>query len=1185
MFASILRFEFRYWLRNPAFYFYLLIFFFLAFILMGGSAGLFGTVANGRLANSPFSLYSFLTLFTKLILFLLPAIIGNSIYRDFKSRSFQIMYTFPFTRWDYLCAKFLSSFAIVLIVSAFAGLGLYAATQLPGVDKNLLAEFNLAVYLKLYGVYLLPNIFLFGSIVFSIVALSRNVYTGFIAVVVMLIGRELLSRLAINSESEFALLAEPLGEAATLFVTKEWTVVEQNINSIPVLSIILLNRFVWFSFACIILIFTYQYFSFTQLGLSFSSKIKATSRISKNSLGNLAKVSLSTVRFSFNWHHYLRVIWRLSQEDFKFIVRSGSFLSILLAGSILVIVLLFQMNPPYETRILPVTWVMLAFPIFFFSLLINFLTFLYAGILIDRGRTTRMSELVDVTPVSNGVFVVSKLIALIKMQLVLLAVNFLAGIGAQVYAGYYQFEVVHYLFDLLAIHLTGFVIWAIAAVFVQTIISNTYVGLFILILGFFGVSQLQQLGISSLVFQFNQDIEPGFFIKYSDMNGHGHSLLPYFILKGYWLLLGLVLIIGAVIAWLRGTAQGVHARIVLAGKSLSGKWKFAFIASFFLVVAAGFTLHWFNNSSIQILNESQRDRIAREADVKYGYLKDFVQPRIVNVEVVMHLYPENQTFESSGVFTLVNRTNKYIDTLLVNYSQDAFTKYKFDKEYEVLRKDSVAKFDINRLRQSLAPGDSLHLHFEVHSIPNNWLYQNSPVLANGTFITSLIHPGLGYYTNSRQPNFTDSMAQQNHYRSIDSDYISFGATVSTSGDQRAITTGYLTKEWQKNGRNFFQYQSTTKVTNDYAFTSGRYDVMKGKYQDVDIEIYYHPSHTYNLTHLMNGMKATFDYCEKNFSPYQHKQIRVIEYARKAGDFAQSFANMIPVSERSFVMDIDDTNPHALNLSFLGASHELAHQWWGHQVIPAALEGSRFITESMAEYISLCVLEQHYGKEKGKLFRRKALDIYLKRRADDEDEKPLMSNSGLDKPYIPYQKGAMALYALRDFIGEEKVNAALRSYLEEVKFQQAPYTTSVDLVSSLRKATPDSLRYLIHDLFETVTLYSNRLEDYQVETLTNGKHKVTIDFIVTKFYTKKGIKVFADNDGQSLTQKIGQSELHSLPLKDFVEVGVYSSTGEEIYLRKHFVNQIKNRVIIELDKAPSRVAVDPLVKLIDIHSDG
>ncbi len=1181
MFAAIFWFELKYWLRNPSFYFFTLILFVLALLLMGASAGLFDAAQSQRVADSPYGLFTFILLFTKLILFIIPAIVGNSVYRDFKSRSHQVMYTFPFTKGDYLAAKFLSALLIVCSLAATIVGALYLGTKLPGTKPHLLVHSGVETYILLFVTYFLPTILLFGSIVFVITTLSRNIYAGFITIAVLLIGRELLAKLTGGSALMIAALLEPLGETATFLATKNWTLADQNQNALPLGGIIAFNRVVGIAIAGVVLAITYARFSFSQLGSSFSLVRSKPSRQTKNNFGSLIKIKLSRASFHFHGLHQLRLIGRLSQIDFRYILQSGSFISMALIGGILVVVLLTQMNPPYETRILPATWVMLAFPIFFYSLLINFLTFLYAGILIHRGRNTRMNELLDVTPVSNVIFVLAKFVALVKMQLVLLAIIFLSGIAVQVYSGYYDFQWGHYAFDLFVIHLSGFMIWAMMAVLVHSAVTNSFVALFLLILGFFGVSQLPSVGIDSLAILFNQDIEPGFFMKYSDMNGHGHSLTSYFTLKAYWLLVGVLLLIGAMLAWTRGTSQTVMERITLARERVMSQVGIALVLVVVLVGAAGWAVHQMENT-IHVPSEAELKQIVRAADKKYGHLHSFMQPRIVNVDVTLHLYPETNSFQSTGVYTLVNKTNKPIDTLLVNYSHESITSYRMDVGYETVLRDSVAKLDVNQLQNPLAPGDSLHLHFQVNSLSNTWLYQNSTVLSNGTFITSLIYPGIGYYSAALRKNATDSLARQNHYRSIDSDYISFRATVSTSADQVAIAPGYLAKKWQAEGRNFFHYQSTTPVTNDYVFTSGRYQVLKDRYNTIDLEIYSHPTHTYNLRHLMSGLKSTLAYCEKYFSPYQHKQVRIIEYSRKAGDFAQSFANTIPVSERSFIMDIDEANPQALNLSFLGASHELAHQWWGHQVIPADVNGSRMITESMAEYVSLCVFEQTYGKEKGRLFRKKALDIYLKRRVDDENEKALLKNSGLDKSYIPYQKGSLALYALRHYLGEDNLNRALRMYLEEVKFQQAPYTVPDEMVGFLRQATPDSLRYLVHDLFETVTLYDTYVKGYTATKLPSGKYEVSIELIVSKFRFENGKKLFTAADGTTQIHEEDSMRISSLPLNDYMEIGIYSANGKELQVKNHRITAISNTLKMIVDEAPGSVVPDPNNVLLNMH---
>jgi ABC-2 type transport system permease protein len=517
----------------------------------------------------------------------------------------------------------------------------------------------------------------------------------------------------------------------------------------------------------------------------------------------------------------------------------------------------------------------------------------------------------------------------------------------------------------------------LAALFIHTIISNQYLSIVILTAAYFLIPQLPELGIENHIFRFNQNPEPDFFLKFSDLSGYGHSLIAYFIYKVYWLIFGLILFILTLLFWQRGLTQSFRERLRIAKSRFNMRVGFGMIFMLILFIGMGYRIYKTDNSSEGILSEAEIEKIFLESGLKYNKFRFTVQPRITSVKVNMNIFPASLSFNAEGIYSIKNKSVQTIDTLLVNYGFNMNTKYSFDKGSTIISRDTISHFDILMLNESLKPGDSLKLHFEVQNIPNTLLHKNSPIEKNGTFITSEIFPGLGYYSHESYADINDIVFLRNHYRSIDSDFIEFETTVSTDADQTAIAPGYLTKEWTEQGRRYFKYNSDGKVTNDYAFISGEYEIKKDKLNDVTLEIYYHKGHEYNLEHLMNGLKAGLEYSENNFGPYQHRHIRLLEYSRSRGNFAMSFANTIPYSESNFIMDIDDSEEGGLNLPFLGAAHELSHQWWGHQVIPANVDGVRMITESMAEYVSLKTLEDKYGKAKVNKFLKKARDIYLK----------------------------------------------------------------------------------------------------------------------------------------------------------------------------------------------------------------
>ena len=68
----------------------------------------------------------------------------------------------------------------------------------------------------------------------------------------------------------------------------------------------------------------------------------------------------------------------------------------------------------------------------------------------------------------------------------------------------------------------------------------------------------------------------------------------------------------------------------------------------------------------------------------------------------------------------------------------------------------------------------------------------------------------------------------------------------------------------------------TPILNFYSYLSARYVVKKDHWNDVAIEIYYDPSHPYNVDRMIYAIKKSLDYFTANFGPYQHKQVRIID---------------------------------------------------------------------------------------------------------------------------------------------------------------------------------------------------------------------------------------------------------------------------------------------------------------------
>jgi aminopeptidase N len=371
----------------------------------------------------------------------------------------------------------------------------------------------------------------------------------------------------------------------------------------------------------------------------------------------------------------------------------------------------------------------------------------------------------------------------------------------------------------------------------------------------------------------------------------------------------------------------------------------------------------------------------------------------------------------------------------------------------------------------------------------------------------------------------------------------------------------LQKEWTRDGRRYFHYAMDSPILNFYAFQSGRYAVKKDRWNDVAIEIYYQPGHEYNLDRMIAATKAGLDYFTANFGPYQHKQFRIIEFPRYQ-TFAQSFPNTIPYSEGiGFIARVRDDDKDDIDYPYYVTAHELAHQWWGHQVAAANVQGDTMLVETLAQYSALMVMKRTYGEDKMQRFLQYELDRYLIGRST-EQKKELPLARVENQPYIHYRKGSLVMYALQDYIGEDNLNRAIRAFRDEYAFKGPPYPNTTELLAKIRAVTPAELQYAIDDMFETITLYDNRAKKASAKALPDGRYEVTVDVIANK---RKADPLGKESD---------------TPLADRIDIGVLDADNKPLYLEKRKIDREENEFTVIVDRKPARAGIDPYNKLID-----
>jgi len=1208
MFKEIFLFELKQWLKRPGIYIYFIVFLSMSFLLAAAISGIFSgvTTDTNSYVNSATFIAGVLTSFSSdyllglITILICVALMAGCVQKDFQHNCFSFYFTKPISKFNYLIGRFSASFLLTVFVMSAIIIGIWVAFLFSPNDNGQIGEFKFMNFFQPFIVFLVPNAFLIGAIFFSLVTFTRNMTSGYVGSLVFIVVAGIARSITSDIDNKtFAAIIDPFGQQALNLATEYWTPAESNTNLVPFNGYILYNRLAWIILSFALIFLTYYKFSFNQflnpVSIFKRKKKESTSQPSKliQSIGHLPRVTQV-----FNSRLAWQQIIFLTKFEFAKIYRSV-FFSIDLGLAILTTVAISQFSGLiYGTVTHPLTYMQIETSggIFRFFLLI--LVIFYSGIVVWRERDSKVDELIGASPVSNGVLFISKCFSLILLCLSVYFVCMLTCIIIQTYAGYYKFELGLYLTEFVGLKIFSIVTLVALAVSLQIFFKNRYFAYFTMVIIVLGLPVIySSLSYNNPLLAFNSS---GDQMRYSDMNGFGHTLGNFFIFKLYWI--GFMLIIGtfAIAMYQRGKENGFTKRFKQGLKLFKSSYKLALITGTILFLGLG-SLIFYN---IRVLNpyKSAKDREKQlfEYEQKYKQYANELQPRIVESNLNVDIFPDELGYKVKGFYYLKNKHKQPLKKIFVNYDNDAKVNLSIAASNKIFLDDTKNGIRIFELANAMQPGDSMKLEFQIDKFPKNFIIKNdeTDVVYNGSFFNSNVLPMLGYVSDAeisdnstrkkyklapkpRMASLMDSTQYGNTYISGDADWIRFECVVSTKDGQTAIAPGYLQKEWKgtlpddNKPRHFFHYKMDAPILNFYAFLSADYEIIKDKWINpadnsnvVNIEIYYNKGHEYNIDRMIKGIKRSLDYYTKNFSPYQHKQVRILEFPRYAS-FAQSFPNTIPFSESiGFVAKVNEEDPNEVDYPFYVTAHEVAHQWWAHQVIGANVQGSTLMSETMSQYSALMVMEKEYGPAAMRKFLKYEMNTYLKGRAG-ESKKELPMLYCENQQYIHYNKGSVVMYALKDYLGEDTLNAALRRYIKKTAFQEPPFTTATDFYSFINSATPDSLRETVKDLFERIVLFDNSVKKWAYVKTNDGKFKITADLSCIK----------TRNDSVGKAKEIDPN--------DWIDIGVFSKNeknkstfGEIIYMRKVKINNKTQKLEFIVDKEPYLFGIDPFNKLID-----
>ncbi|HET7500424.1 MAG TPA: M1 family aminopeptidase [Kofleriaceae bacterium] len=1181
MLRHIAAFEWRYQVRSPVFWVGCLMFFLLTF----GSVTIDQVQIGSRgnvFVNAPYAMLETLAIMSLFSIFVIVAMVSNVVIRDDETGFAPILRSTSVSKLAYLVGRFTGATGAALGVLAMMPLAIAIGSQMPWLDPEKVGPFHISHYLYALLAFGLPSLLIISAGYFALATATRSMmwtYVGAVATLVLYIVMRGVLR-----DPQFdtvAALSDPFGLSALAITTKYWTAAERNTQLPPMSGLLLANRVLWSAIALALFAVTVRRFRFEQRGARAPAPALAAERPARVTSARVLPPPRSDARA--RWAQ----LCQLARFDIGFVLSSPAFFVLLGIGVLNSFGALWFIGRWYGSSSYPVTRLMVQGLNGSFTLMPIIIAVFYAGELVWRDRERRMHEIVDATAAPDWAHLVPKIVA---VTLVLAATSLVAvatGMVVQLLKGFTRFELGGYLLWFALPTFVYAVQLAILSVFVQVLVPQKYLGWGVMLAYIVATVALGAAGFEHNLYNYG-GTSP---VPLSDMNGMGRFWIGQTWFQVYWTAFAVVLAAGAYALWRRGQTVALGPRVKHLRSRLRGRSLGVLAAGVLVWIASGAFIYHNTNVLNRYVPAPDHDAYLAAYEQQFLPLESVPQPRITKVTLDVQLYPREPRAVTSGSYRIENRTAQPIAVLHLSYPE-RLALDRLELAGATLDKDwPEYHYRIYKLDPPLAPGESRDLRFATTLGERGFPNANplTRIVANGSFLdNSEITPTIGLADrillkdrakrrrhglppDRRPPTLEDERGRARNGFRADSDWVDADITVTTDADQTPIAPGYTLSDAVSGGRRTAHFKPDAPINHFFSIQSGRYEVRRDRWQGVDLAVYYHPGHDYNVGRMIDAMKASLALFSEQFSPYQFRQARILEFPSYA-TFAQSFANTIPYSEDiGFLAQLED--PDKIDIATYVTAHEIGHQWWGHQLVPSNQQGASMLVESFAQYSALLVMERMYGKDQIRKFLKYELDRYLRSRGGEVvEELPLARVE--DQPYIHYQKGSLVMYWLKDVVGEATVNRALAQLLAQHAFKAAPYPNTLDFLRLLRAAAGPQHDALITDLFEKITLVDVKVTGATAARRPDGKYAVTLTVEAHKRYADaKGVETEA-------------------PLDEVFDVGVFTAepgaaafgAGSVLAFDRRPIKTGTQQVTVVVDQRPSHAGVDPYNKRIDRNSD-
>ena len=488
--------------------------------------------------------------------------------------------------------------------------------------------------------------------------------------------------------------------------------------------------------------------------------------------------------------------------------------------------------------------------------------------------------------------------------------------------------------------------------------------------------------------------------------------------------------------WKRGDRHGFLERVRVVKDQFSIRLGALALVAWLLV---GMFLVYQTTIVNDSLSDLEKKELLAEKNTTYQHLQQVAQPQVIAIDIQAKHFPELRSHEFQLVYTMVNRTNQAIDSIIINLPPKNAYHFQLTANpslYHVIKQDSTLGIYLLKLNKAMNINDSTQIHMFFHQrvLSFNDLAFNHQLLPNQSFFSSKDFPTVGMQSSHTTINYKLSLEVDKVYQPI----LSFPITQTVAnqweakGESASGIAWYLLKNHQE-----LNFQEGSKAGN----------------------VYFEHKYSQNAARALNTIKGFVQFLDKKSLPYPAPTISLVQQARGYEKQINSYLGLIGITE-TFGWNMATLEQGDFDYFSYYIAREIGKTFLKHQFKIDDV----FLIDAFAEYIAYDFISNPSGSPLAYLQQRH--NRYLTKRPKVTEQQ--ISQLSASKNAI---KGFFSLVGLSRHIGQKQFNKSFYSFIRHANRQELSLTV---FHQYLKDSMPNTTHYYMDQALKEVLFYDNRI---------------------------------------------------------------------------------------------------------------